>query len=72
MTTWTGVQSARGCEPICTAKDNMQLKLPKAASAYRKQIADGLSGDPKAAAKAHLILRDLLGPISLKPGRQPG
>lgn len=44
--------------------------LPKAASMYRKQNKDGLDGDERAMAKAHLILRDLLGPITLSPGKK--
>ncbi|HEY5608723.1 MAG TPA: hypothetical protein VIM38_10330, partial [Alphaproteobacteria bacterium] len=35
-----------------------------------KQIKDGLDGDPRAAAKARLILADLLGPITLTPGKR--
>jgi hypothetical protein len=38
------------------------------AALYRKQIADGLNGDPRAAFKAHLLLRDMLGEIWLQPG----
>ena len=43
--------------------------LPKAAAMYRKQIQDGRDGDERAMAKAHLILRDLPGPITLSPGK---
>ena len=43
--------------------------LPKAAEAYRKQIERGLDGDTRAAAKARVILRDLLGPIQMCPGK---
>lgn len=42
--------------------------LPRAAELYRKQIADGLDGNPQAALKARVILRDLLGKIRLAPG----
>ena len=34
--------------------------LPKAAEAYRRQIAQGLDNDPRAALKARAILRKLL------------
>ena len=39
--------------------------LPKAADAYRRQIANGLDKDPRAAGKARVILRRLLGNIRL-------
>ena len=35
--------------------------LPRAAEAYRRQIEQGLDGDPRAALKARVILRDLFG-----------
>jgi site-specific DNA recombinase len=40
--------------------------LPRAAELYRKQIADGLDGDPREAGKARVILRELLGRINLR------
>ena len=43
--------------------------LPRAAAAYRQQIALGLDGDPRAALKARVILRQLFGgEILLRPG----
>lgn len=43
--------------------------LPRAAERYRQQIAKGLDGDPRAALKARVILRDLFGgKIRLVPG----
>jgi hypothetical protein len=43
-------------------------KLPQAAALYRKQITDGLGGDPRAAAKARVLLRQLFdGEIRLRP-----
>jgi hypothetical protein len=43
--------------------------LPRAAEAFRATaVARGLAGDPAATASARLILRPLLGPISLEPG----
>jgi site-specific DNA recombinase len=41
--------------------------LPKAAELYRAQVDAGLDGDPKAAAKARVFLRDFLGKIRLVP-----
>jgi hypothetical protein len=50
-------------------KVNFKLlaKLPQAAALYRKQIADGLSGDPRAAAKARVLLRQLFDGIRFQP-----
>ena len=42
--------------------------LPRAAELYREQIDQGLGGDYAAAAKARVILRDMLGEIMLSPG----
>jgi site-specific DNA recombinase len=39
----------------------MFTMLPRAAEAYRRQITLGLDGDPRAALKARLILRELFG-----------
>jgi len=41
--------------------------LPRAAEAFRAQIAQGLEGDPAAVAAARLVLPGLLGPIRLEP-----
>mgnify|MGYP001259338170 CR=1 FL=1 len=42
--------------------------LPKAAELYRRQIAEGLGGDARAAAKARVILREMFnGRIDLRP-----
>lgn len=42
--------------------------LPRAAEAFRVTVAGGLAGDPAAVAEARLVLRPMLGPISLEPG----
>jgi site-specific DNA recombinase len=42
--------------------------LPKAAAMYRKSIEQGLTGNPQAAAHARVILGDLMGMVTLKPG----
>ena len=39
----------------------MFAMLPRAAEAYRRQITLGLEGDPRAALKARVILRELFG-----------
>jgi len=42
--------------------------LPKAAEHFRRQVEQGLDGDPRAALKARVILRELLGGrIDLRP-----
>ncbi len=43
--------------------------LPKAAALYRKQIEEGLSGDPQAVLRAKAILRDLVGTVTLSTGK---
>lgn len=52
-------------QPEAKASARVLSMLPKAADAYRKQITQGLDGDPRAAARARVLLRDLLGPITL-------
>jgi hypothetical protein len=48
---------------------NALIELPRAAEAYRKQIGEGLDGNPVAAVKAREILRELFcGEIRLVPG----
>jgi hypothetical protein len=43
-------------------------KLPHAARLYRQRIIEGLDGDPRAAGKARVILRELFsGQIRLQP-----
>jgi site-specific DNA recombinase len=42
--------------------------LPRAAKTFRATVASGLAGDPAAVAEARLILRPMLGPITLEPG----
>ena len=41
--------------------------MPRAAEAYKKQIEKGLGANPREANKARVILRDLLGPIQMRP-----
>jgi hypothetical protein len=42
--------------------------LPKPAAMYRRQIDQGLEREPRAALRARVILRDMLGPITMTPG----
>jgi site-specific DNA recombinase len=47
--------------------------LPRAAAAYRRQIAESLSGDVRAAARARAAIRQLVGgKIILLPDRKAG
>lgn len=55
-------------QPAARKSARILSLLPKAAAMYRKQVKDGLDGDERAMANAHLFLRDLLGPITLTPG----
>jgi site-specific DNA recombinase len=58
-------------QPQTRATAKVLSILPKAAALYSKQIAEGLDGDPRAALKARIILRDLFGgKIRLVPGAQ--
>jgi hypothetical protein len=45
--------------------------LPRAAEDFRKKIAAGLDGNPTEAAEGRLVLRDLIGPVTLTPGEGP-
>jgi hypothetical protein len=70
--TWVESKRAelQAVQPAARQSARILSMLPKAAAMYRQQIKDGLDGDPRAAAKARLILRDLLGPITLTPGKK--
>jgi hypothetical protein len=46
----------------------MLAALPNAAMVYRRQIAPGFDGDPRATQEARLALRNLLGTIHLAQG----
>lgn len=55
-------------QPAAKQSAKMLAMLPKAAEMYRRQIAQGLDNDPRAAGKARMILRKLLnGTIRLIP-----
>ncbi|MCH7830357.1 MAG: hypothetical protein IIB75_07305, partial [Proteobacteria bacterium] len=54
--------------PAARQSAKILTAVPKAARAYRRQIAKGLEGDAREAAKARVILRDLLGSVELCPG----
>ena len=59
-------------QPIAKQSAKMVSMLPRAADAYRRQIAEGLDNDPRAAGKARAILRKLLGPIRFVPDEDGG
>lgn len=54
-------------QPAAKQSAKMLAALPKAADAYRRQIAQGLRDDPRAAGKARALLRKLVGTIRLVP-----
>ena len=55
-------------QPASKRSAKILTAVPKAAQVYRRQIELGLGGDAREAAKARVILRDLLGPIQMCPG----
>jgi hypothetical protein len=60
-------------QPTAKASSRVLTLLPKAADLYRKQLAEGLDGDPRAALKARVFLRDWFsGKIRLEPLRNGG
>ena len=59
-------------QPAARQSAKILTMLPKAARAYREQIERGLDDNPREAAKARVILRDLLGPIQLCPDQDGG
>ena len=60
----------QAAQPTARHTAKIVAMIPKAAAAYREAIEAGLDGDPRAALKARVILRDLLGPVTLEPGRK--
>ena len=60
-------------QPTAKASVKVLTMLPRAAAAYRRQIADGLAGDVRAAARARAAVRQLVGgKIKLLPDRKAG
>lgn len=55
-------------QPVALHSAKIVAAIPKAADVYRRQIERGLENNPREAAKARVILRDLLGPIQMCPG----
>jgi hypothetical protein len=54
--------------PEAKVSYKLLAKLPQAARLYRQQIIQALEGDPRAAGKARVILRELFGrEIRLQP-----
>ena len=54
-------------QPAARRSAKILPMLTKAAALYRRQIAQGLDGNPREALKARVILRELLGEIRLEP-----
>ena len=54
-------------QPIARHSAKIIAALPRTAEAYKKQIEKGLGANPREANKARVILRDLLGPIQMRP-----
>jgi site-specific DNA recombinase len=55
-------------QPAARQSAKILAMLPKAAEMYRRQIAEGLNGDPRAALKARVFLREWFsGKITLEP-----
>jgi site-specific DNA recombinase len=63
----------QGDQPAARATAKVLSMLPKAADAYRRQIAAGLDGSPRSAARARAAIRQLVGgEIRLEPDYQAG
>jgi hypothetical protein len=55
-------------QPEARASAKVLAMLPGAAELYRRQVAEGLDGDPRAALKARVFLREWFsGEIRLEP-----
>ena len=54
-------------QPAAKRSAKMLAALPRAAEAYRRQIEKGLQDDARAAGKARVLLRKLLGTVRLVP-----
>src|SRR5258708_21770871 len=66
-------QALLATQPAGGASAKMWAMLPKAADADRKQIRDGLTGQPREAAKARAALKQLVGGhIRFMPDRKAG
>jgi site-specific DNA recombinase len=59
----------QAAQPAAKQQARVLAMLPKAAKAYLKQLEEGLAGDSRAAAKGRLIVKDMIGPVSLSPGK---
>lgn len=62
----------QAAQPAARQSARILSMLPKAAALYRRQIELGLAGDSSAVLKARVLLHDLLGPVTLAPGKQKG
>lgn len=60
-------------QPAAKASAQVLTTLPRAAAAYRRQIAEGPAGDARAAARARAAVKQLVGgEIKLLPDRKAG
>jgi hypothetical protein len=57
-------------QPLAVGSAKLLAMIPRAAELYREQVMQGLNGDPRAALKARMFLRDLFkdGKIIMSPG----
>jgi site-specific DNA recombinase len=53
-------------QPEAKASAKVLSILPKAAEMFRRQLEQGLDGDPRAAGKARVVLRQLFGRINMR------
>ena len=60
-------QELEAQQPAAKASAKVLSALPRAAEMFRRQVEQGLDGDERAALKARVFLRELLGRITLKP-----
>jgi DNA invertase Pin-like site-specific DNA recombinase len=63
-------QDLMAARPEAKQSAKLLTAIPRAAEEYRREVTGGLEGDPRAAARARVILRKLLGEIRLVP--EPG
>jgi DNA repair exonuclease SbcCD ATPase subunit len=60
-------QELEAQQPSARASAKVLSVLPRAAEMFRRQVEQGSDGDERAALKARVFLRELLGRINLKP-----
>jgi len=60
--------AARHLRAVIAQQRKFQGTLAARGQLFRTQIAEGLSGDPLAAGKARVVLREMFGRMSVGPG----